>query len=245
MAPFPGIGWPPRRRESDVTDPSDVTEARELLDRIRADLGEVDRRIRRHPYPAAFERREAELDALVPFVATEYYIAQSDLRSFAGMTQRFGERPDVRGFFAGIYQGEAAAVEGLFRLAERIGLTVEWLDAYEVAPEGFGYAAYVAWSAQYGSAAEVAAALLVNFGAWGENCRRLRDALRAGYGLETEDTLYLDTFADLPPFEAEAREIVQRGLDRGVPRRKIHRAARLFQGYEEMFWDAMARLADI
>ena len=222
---------------------TDPTAARALLDRLRSDLADLDREIRRHPYPAGFERREVELEALVPFVATEYYIAQSDLRSFAGMTQRFGERPDVRGFFAGIYEGEAVAVEGLFRLAERIGLSTEWLDAYEVSPEGFGYAAYVAWSAQYASAAEVATALLVNFGAWGENCRRLRDALRAGYGLAPEDTVYLDTFADLPDFEAEAREIVQRGLDRGVPARKIGRAARLFQGYEKMFWDAMTRLS--
>lgn len=219
------------------------TDARAVLDRIRSDLEEIDREIRLHPYPAAFEEERAELEALVPFVATEYYIAQSDLRSFAGMTQRFGERPDARAFFAGIYQGEAVAVEGLFRLAGRIGLSVEWLDAYEVTPEGFGYAAYVGWSAQYASAAEVAAALLVNFAAWGENCRRLRDALRAHYGLAEEDTLYLDTFADLPDFEAEAVEIVQRELDRGVPARKIGRAARLFQGYEKMFWDEMARLA--
>lgn len=222
---------------------TEPTDARAVLDRVRADLDGIDRQIRRHPYPAAFEQREADLAALVPFVATEYYIAQSDLRSFAGMTHRFGERPDARAFFADIYQGEAVAVEGLFRLAERIGLSVEWLEAYEVTPEGFGYAAYVAWSSQYASAAEVAAALLVNFGAWGENCRRLRDALKAHYGLEDEVTGYLDTFADLPPFEAEALEIVQRGLDRGVPARKIGRTARLFQGYEKMFWDEMARLA--
>lgn len=220
-------------------------DATDLVKSLRRDLAEVDREIREHPYPAAFEEGRAELDDLVPFVATEYYIAQSDLRSFALMTQRFGERPDRRAFFSTVYDEEERAVEGLFHLAGRLGLSVEELDAYEVTPEGFGYAAYVSWAAQYASAAEVASALLVNFGAWGHNCGRLRDALRERYGLEEADTVYLATFADLPPFEEEALEIVQAGLDRGVPPRKVRRATRLFQGYESMFWDEMSALSGI
>lgn len=79
---------------------TDPTDARAVLDRIRADLEEIDREIRRHPYPATFEKQEAELDALVPFVATEYYIAQSDLRSFAGIVP-----PRKIGRTARLFQG--------------------------------------------------------------------------------------------------------------------------------------------
>lgn len=220
-----------------------MADARDVLDRIRQELADVDEEIRRHPYPDLFAAGRAPLDALIPFVATQHHIARSDHRSFAGMVERFGERPEAWAFFASLFQGEAAAIEGLARLADRLGLELEVLGAYEVEPDAFAYAAYLAWCARFASAAEIAAALLLNFDAWGENCRRLRDALRAHYELSPEDTAFLDAFADLPPFDETALPIVQDGLDRGVPERKIRRAARLFQGYERMFWDAMARLA--
>lgn len=220
-----------------------MSDARELVTEIRRDLGTVDREIREHPYPALFEEGEVGEEALVPFVATEWYIAQSDLRSFAKMTQRFGERPGRRDYFSGIYQAEDVAVKGLFHLAEKLGLSDEWLRDYDLSPEGFAYAAYVAWSAQYASAGEVATAILVNFGAWGHNCGRLRDALEGRYGYTPEDTVYLATFADLDPFEDATLEILQEDLDRGLEPRKVLRAARLYQGYEKMFWDAMAELA--
>jgi hypothetical protein len=60
--------------------------------------------------------------------------------------------------------------------------------------------------------------------------------------LTDADTVYLDTFADLPhhpPFEAEALRIVQDGIDEGVPEHKIRRAPRLLQGYEKLFWDTI------
>ena len=44
----------------------------------------------------------------------------------------------------------------------------------------------------------------------------------------------------MPSFEQEALGIIQNGLDRGVPARLIHRAARMLQNYELMYWDAMA-----
>ena len=220
------------------------SDARRLVDTIREELAGIDREIREHPYPGGFERKEFPLEALRPFVASEYYVAQSDLRSFGGMTQRFGEKPETRSFFASVYQSEDVAVNGLFRLAKRLGFTGEELEAFEVEPNGFGYAAYVAWLAAYATSAEVAAALLVNFGAWGNNCRRLRDSLKADYDVSDSDCVYLDTFADLPhhpPFEAEALRIVQDGIDAGVPEYKIRRAPRLLQGYEKLFWDMMDR----
>lgn len=221
-----------------------MTDARRLVDDVRADLEEVDREIREHPYPALFEEGRADEDDLVPFVATEWYIAQSDLRSFAKMTQRFGEDPARRDFFHAIYRSEDVAVKGLFDLADRLGLSDARLRDWDLPAEGFGYAAYVGWSAQYASAGEVATAILVNFGAWGHNCGRLRDALEGRYGYSGEDTVYLATFADLEPFEEETLRILQEDLDRGLEPRKVLRAARLYQGYEKMFWDEMLRLAE-
>ena len=49
----------------------------------------------------------------------------------------------------------------------------------------------------------------------------------------------------MPSFESEALEIVQDGLDHGVAVEDIYQASRMFQAYEEMFWDTMARIAEI
>jgi len=70
-------------------------------------------------------------------------------------------------------------------------------------------------------------------------------ALRETYGFSSEETAFLDGFADLPPFEEEAIEIIQHGLDNGLEPKAIHRGARLFQGYEKMFWDTMAQVAGV
>jgi hypothetical protein len=194
-----------------------MTDARRLVDHVRADLEEVGREIREHAYPALFEEGRAGEDDLVPFVATEWYIAQSDPRSFAKMPQRFGEDPARRDFFHAIYRSEDVAVKGFFDLAGRLGLFDARLRDWDLPAEGFGYAAFVGWSAQYASAGEVATAILVNVGAWGHNCGRLRDALEGRHGYSGEDTAYLAaTFADLEPFEEETLRILQEDLDRGL-----------------------------
>ena len=73
----------------------------------------------------------------------------------------------------------------------------------------------------------------------------MRKALHQKYDLAPSALAFFDLFADMPSFETEAQGIVQNGLDRGIPERLIHRAARMLQGYELMFWDAMASAAGV
>ncbi len=68
-------------------------------------------------------------------------------------------------------------------------------------------------------------------------------ALKERYSFAESDLAFFNLFANMPPFEEEALAIIQAGLDRGIQPRLIHRAARLLQGYELMFWDAMAEAA--
>jgi hypothetical protein len=49
----------------------------------------------------------------------------------------------------------------------------------------------------------------------------------------------------MPPFQKQVLEVIQGALDRGVEPALIHRAARMLQAYELMFWDAMAEAAGI
>jgi len=98
----------------------------------------------------------------------------------------------------------------------------------------------MAWLGAYGSDAEVAAAYLVNFPAWGESCARLSRALTGRYGLTPDQVRFFDLFAEPDGgFEENARRVIAAGLERGVSERRIRRAARLLQGYELMYWDTL------
>ena len=124
-------------------------------------------------------------------------------------------------------------------------MSIDNLEAFEPTPAGHAYCAFVAWLALQGSDAELVGAFLVNFATWGTNCGRMRNALAKHYGFAASDLAFFDLFANLPPLDDEARAVIQGGLDRGIPARLIHRAARMLQGYELMYWDAMAEAAGV
>lgn len=121
-----------------------------------------------------------------------------------------------------------------------VGMSEEDLSAYEPLPGAHAYTCYMAWLALYGSAAEVAAAYLVNFPAWGRNCARVSSLLKERYGLRTDDVRFFDFFATPPPdFMPRALAVVQRGLENDVDPTRIRRAARLLQGFELLYWDTL------
>src|SRR3712207_2050487 len=114
------------------------------------------------------------------------------------------------------------------------------LEAYEPRAGAHAYTCYMAWLGLFGSAAEVAAAYLANFPAWGKNCGRLSELLKRQYGLGEADVAFFDGFAaPAPEFERSALEVIQRGRDAGVEPRLLRRSARLLQGYELMYWDTL------
>src|SRR5712692_4041174 len=94
------------------------------------------------------------------------HIIPGDLRSIALLVSRC-EHPGSQQFFRDVLQGEAAALEALEPLATAVEMSPADRAAYEPAPGAQAYSAYLAWLCLYGSEAEVAAALSVNFAAWG------------------------------------------------------------------------------
>ncbi|MBI2460315.1 MAG: transcriptional regulator [Candidatus Rokubacteria bacterium] len=216
-----------------------------LLEEIRRAIAPVEAAIRDHRYVAAIEAGAVPRERLRPFVGEQYHIIGSDLRSVAHLLARSGEEPG-RGFFLVTLQGEAQAFQLLLRLGEALGVREAELGAYEPLAGAHAYTAYMAWLALYGSEAEVAAAFLVNFPAWGANCGRLSRALQARYGLPREAVAFLDLFATpSPEFEAAARHVIEAGLARGVAPDRVRRAARLLQAYEQLFWDTMAEASGL
>ncbi len=216
-----------------------MSSARDVVEEIRTNLRELDDAIRNHVYPDRLRRKQISTEGLRAFTAHQYAIVTSDLRSIAILVNRFGDGPS-RDFFMRVLEGERSALQGLLVMAEKLEMSESELQRYPLLADGFAYTAFMAWQALYTSAAEFTAGILVNFPAWGHNCGRMSAALKESYGFSAADTVFLDAFANMPPFEEVALEIIQDGLDHGVDPLLLHRSAELFQGFERMFWDFAA-----
>ena len=218
-----------------------MIDAKALLNEIRKDLQPVTEQLLRHPYVHALEEGKIGRESLRIFTGEQQYIIASDLKSVAHLVSRFGSSSS-RDFFLGILQGERAAWDALLIFAHAVGVSETQLREHEPLPGAHAYTCYMAWLALYASAAEVAAAYLVNFPAWGENCGRLSHILKERFGLDEKEVAFFDLFASPPAtFEASALGVIQQGLDRGTEPRLIQRAARLLQAYELMYWDTLYR----
>jgi hypothetical protein len=216
-----------------------MADAKALVEMIRQDLQAVSEQLLRHPYVQALEEGNLGRENLRLFAGEQYAIIGSDLRSAAYLVSRFGSAPS-RDFFLGILQGEKAAWDALLTFAHALGLSEAQLREHEPLAGAHAYTCYMAWLALYASDAEIAAAYLVNFPAWGQNCGRLSDIFKERFGLGDKEVTFFDLFASPPvTFEANALSVIQHGLDRGIEPRLIQRAARLLQAYELMYWDTL------
>ena len=217
--------------------------AQALVHTIHGTLQTVEQQIRQHAYLQALEAGRIASSRLRCFVGEQCCIIPGDLRSIALLVSRC-EQPASQQFFCDVLQGEAAALEALEPLAAAVSLSPTDRAAYEPAPGAQAYSAYLAWLCLYGSDAEVAAALSVNFAAWGANCGRMAQALRQQYGLQEADLRFFTQFATAPSdVSPQALVLIDAGLQRGVAARSIVRAARMLQGYELMFWDTVYALS--
>lgn len=216
-----------------------VVDAAQLVTETRKALEAVETRIRRHPYLDALEAGQIPQEELRRFAGQQHHIITSDLRAMALLITK-AESVETREFFWGGLQGERAAVEALRAFARSLAIPPADLEAAEPMPGAFAYSAYVAWLALFGSCAEFAAAFLVNLEAWGGNCGRMSQALKARYQMQDADVAFFDLFSTTPPhFQERALGVIREGLERGVTPQQIRRAARLLQGYELLYWDTL------
>lgn len=220
-----------------------TVEAQALIQKIHEELQAVEQQIRQHAYLHAVEEGRIERTQLRRFVGEQCHIIPGDLRSIALLISRC-DQPTSQQFFREILQGEAAALEALEVLATAVGMTPADRATYEPAHGAQAYSAYLAYLCLYGTDAEVAAALSVNFAAWGANCGRMARALHQRYGFQEVDLRFFTRFAAAPPeVTPQALALIEAGLQRGVEARRIARAARMLQGYELLFWDTVYALS--
>jgi pyrroloquinoline quinone (PQQ) biosynthesis protein C len=212
--------------------------ARRLVRRIRADLAAVEDQIRHVPFVAAVEAGRASIEQIAAVVAEEYSIVRSDINSFGQMADRW-DNPPGRHFFGDLAAGEALAMPLLLDFAANVGLDEAELAAYEPRPKSQTYPSRVAWIASNADRAAAAASLLVNFGVFGENMARIRNALIAVYRFTPQQIEFFTFFAEpIPGFEDDAIEVIAAGLVEGACPVDARRSARLLQAYELDFWQA-------
>jgi pyrroloquinoline quinone (PQQ) biosynthesis protein C len=222
---------------------ADTSAAQTLIRTLHGELHTVEQQLRQHAYLNALEQRRIAPARLRHFAGEQCHIIPGDLRSIALLISRC-ESTASQQFFCDVLQGEAAALEALEPLAAAVGMSLADRLAYEPAPGAQAYSAYLAWLCLYCSDAEVAAALSVNFAAWGANCGRMAQALRQHYGLQEADLRFLTQFAAAPAeVSPQAVAIIAAGLQRGIEAQRMVRAARMLQGYELMFWDTVYTLS--
>ena len=218
-------------------------DATSLVRELSQEMAALEQTLKGHSYPEKVAEGIIGKTALQKFAGEQFHIIRSDLRSVASLVTRFGALHS-REYFWNILQGEKAAFEALRALAGALGVTGNWLDEYDPTPKGQAYTAYLAWLGSYGGQGQVAAALLVNFPAWGYNCGRMSAALKSRHGLKDAEVAFFDLFASPPPdLEESGLAVINAGLAAGETPREIKRAARLLQAYELMFWDGMLEIA--
>src|SRR5215510_8178279 len=165
--------------------PAARTQARQLVEQIRADLARVEDQIRNVPFLAEVEAGHASREQIAALAAEQYSIIRSDWSSFSQMTARFDD-PQSRQFFGGIASGEAETLQLLLNFAASVGLDEQELAAYEPRPKGQTYPSRVAWIAANADRTAAGVSFLVNFAVFGENMGRLRDALVNVYGFSPD-----------------------------------------------------------
>ncbi|WP_020582756.1 hypothetical protein [Endozoicomonas elysicola] len=220
-----------------------MSDALVLVRQLHQEIHAVEHRIRHHPYFKALEARKFELVDLQYFIGEQRYIISSDLRGLALLISRC-EQLQSQVFFQDILKSEFVALEALEVLASAVGMAKAERETYEPEPGAQAYSAYMAWLCQYGSDAEVAAALSINLATWGANCARMARALQNLYGFKEPDLLFFSRFAESPvEVGSAALAIIDAGLKKGIAPRRIRRAVRMLQGYELLFWDAVYKLS--
>ena len=171
----------------------------------------------------------------------EYRIVGSDRRSFALMAARYPEQPAGE-FFLGLAQGERQAMKLLGDFASALGESEKDLKEYDPKPFAQAYPAYLAQRAGFGTASEVALAMLANLEEWGTYCARTARALRDHYGFDEQAVGFFSFFAASPPgFEEQALSVIESGLASGDDPVEAARAAHLLHAYETAFWETLAQ----
>jgi thiaminase len=107
-----------------------MSDAKELVKKIRMDLRPLDEKILGHRYIMTLSEGKISQDSLRTFAGQQYHIITSDLRSIASLLSRHGHLPS-RPWLSAVLQGEAAALDALFIFAKKLSMNESDLKTFE------------------------------------------------------------------------------------------------------------------
>lgn len=220
--------------------------AKEILESLRKEQFsvETEEKLANHPVVQEAKAGTLSLKVVERFLCEQYHIVASDTRSMEHLVSRFDDNQVIRDYFQFFYEGEKLGLGKLITMAKAMKLSESDLENYEPQALAQGYPSYLCRLAHYGEAPQIAAAVAVNFPAFGKMCSSLADALKENYNMKEEDVDFVRFFASGDLDEAavkviEAYHANDKGKLREVHYNDIKRAVRLLQAYEVMFWDSI------
>ena len=220
--------------------------AKEILASLRKEpfSVETDEKLANHRVVQEAKAGTLPLKVVETFLCEQYHIVAADTRSMERMVSRSEGNDVIRDYFEFFYEGEKVARGKLLAMAKSMKLSESDLENYEPQANAQGYPSYLCRLAHYGEAPQIAAAVAVNFPAFGKMCLGLEDALKKNYNMKEEDVDFLRFFGagdldDGAMKVIEAYRTDEKGKLNEIEYKDIRRAVRLLQAYEVMFWDSV------
>jgi thiaminase len=210
-----------------------------FLEELRKEFQPLRRKILAHPFVASVENGKASREKLKYFVKQQFHIINGDFRNLA-LYIAFSPTQWIRDFFLELINGESSALYNLFKLAKAVGVDAKRLESSEPDAGSLAFTNYFTRLATYGTAGEIASALIIDFEVWGENCNKLSKGLKKHYQLTSEDTRFLEGFYPInPKFYDNVMKIIGDFVTKEKERIKMRTAARLGLDYELIFWNTI------
>lgn len=205
---------------------------------------ETDEKLANHPVVQEARAGTLSLKVVERFLCEQYHIIAADTRTMEHLVARFEANEVLREYFQFFLAGEKMGYGKLLNMAKAMKLSESDLENYEPQANAQGYPSYLCRLAHYGEAPQIAAAIAVNFPAFGQMCSSLADSLKKNYNMKEEDVDFVRFFAagDLDEGAVKAIEAYntnEKGKLNEVHYKDIKRAVRLLQAYEVMFWDSI------
>lgn len=211
-----------------------------VTDVLAAAQQHISKETRPNRFLTLLERGLVPKERLSRLAGELYHLVGSDRRSFALVASRFPV-PPAGDLFLTMAEGEGEALKLLTDFAAAIGMEERELRAYEPQPLAQAYPAFLTQSALFGSASDIALALLANVQESGETYTRVADALVSQYGIDERGVGHFRFFADTPQsLLDQAMATLESGLAGGDDPAAAVRCARIVHGLENAFWSCLA-----
>ncbi|MEZ0248414.1 MAG: TenA family transcriptional regulator [Thermoproteus sp.] len=167
---------------------------------------------------------------LVKFVQNQLYIVPHDLKALSASMAK-AKADDEYKFIKSLIDGDYSALQALRRLAEELGVELQW---GQLDPSAVAYTHFLSWLALNGTMGDLAVAMTVNLPVWGANCLKLARWARSN-GVKNVE--FLEMFAG--PY-GELEELAEGIARRYEDLERYRFVARAIQRYELEFWRAVS-----